>query len=61
MPLISVTHLAFSSADPVSELSEADLEKVCTSVDIICHTGSKFNEFVVFRLWIRLVGQQEEA
>lgn len=28
MPLISVTHLAFSSADPVSELSEADLEKV---------------------------------
>jgi hypothetical protein len=28
IPLISVTHLAFSSADPVSELSEADLEKV---------------------------------
>ena len=28
IPLISVTHLAFSSADPVSELSESDLEKV---------------------------------
>lgn len=28
MPLISVTHLAYSSADPVSELSELDLEKV---------------------------------
>lgn len=28
MPLVSLTHLAFSSADPVSELSEADLEKV---------------------------------
>ncbi|EIN03738.1 hypothetical protein PUNSTDRAFT_128654 [Punctularia strigosozonata HHB-11173 SS5] len=26
MPLISVTHLAFASADPVSELSEADLQ-----------------------------------
>jgi len=28
MPLISVNHLAFSSADPVCELSESDLEKV---------------------------------
>jgi hypothetical protein len=28
MPLISVNYLAFSSADPVSELSESDLEKV---------------------------------
>ncbi|KAL0954857.1 hypothetical protein HGRIS_003795 [Hohenbuehelia grisea] len=27
MPLISVNHLAFASADPVCELSEADLEK----------------------------------
>lgn len=32
MPLISVTHLAFSSADPVSELSEADLEKAVDKV-----------------------------
>lgn len=30
LPLISVTHLAFSSADPVNEMSEADLEKVGT-------------------------------
>jgi hypothetical protein len=28
LPLIGVNHLAFSSADPVSELSENDLEKV---------------------------------
>lgn len=28
MPLISVNHLAFASADPVCELPEADLEKV---------------------------------
>ena len=28
LPLISVTHMAFSSADPVSELASADLEKV---------------------------------
>ena len=28
MPLVSLTHLAFTSADPVSELSDADLEKV---------------------------------
>lgn len=28
MPLISLSHLAFSSADPVSELTDADLEKV---------------------------------
>jgi hypothetical protein len=28
MPLISANYLAFSSADPVSELSENDLEKV---------------------------------
>ncbi len=28
MPLISATHLAFFSADPVSSLSEADVEKV---------------------------------
>ena len=28
MPLLSVTHLAFASADPVSELSDADLESV---------------------------------
>ena len=28
MPLISVTHLAFTSADAVSEISETDLEKV---------------------------------
>lgn len=27
MPLISMTHLAFYSADPVSDLAEADLEK----------------------------------
>jgi len=32
MPLISFTHLAFSSADPVSELSEADLEKTVDKV-----------------------------
>ncbi|KAH9838409.1 uncharacterized protein C8Q71DRAFT_528370 [Rhodofomes roseus] len=32
MPLISFTHLAFSSADPVSELSEADLEKAVDKV-----------------------------
>ncbi|THH02766.1 hypothetical protein EW026_g122 [Hermanssonia centrifuga] len=32
MPLISATHLAFSSADPVSELSEADLEKAVDKV-----------------------------
>ncbi|KAH9928631.1 uncharacterized protein B0H18DRAFT_999770 [Fomitopsis serialis] len=32
MPLISLTHLAFSSADPVSELSEADLEKTVDKV-----------------------------
>lgn len=35
MPLISVTHLAFSSVEPVSELPEKDLEKV---VVIIPHT-----------------------
>lgn len=28
MPLISVTHLAFSSSDPVSELSGSDLGEV---------------------------------
>jgi len=28
LPLISVTHVAFSSADPVSELSSTDLEKL---------------------------------
>ena len=28
MPLITVTHLSFYSADPVSELAEDDLEKV---------------------------------
>lgn len=28
MPLVSVTHLSFSSADPVSGISEGDLEKV---------------------------------
>jgi hypothetical protein len=28
MPLISITHFAFASADPVSELSESDLEQV---------------------------------
>ncbi|OBZ72490.1 hypothetical protein A0H81_07816 [Grifola frondosa] len=32
MPLISVTHLAFSSADAVSELSEANLEKAVDKV-----------------------------
>ncbi|KDQ57166.1 hypothetical protein JAAARDRAFT_178741 [Jaapia argillacea MUCL 33604] len=32
MPLISVTHLAFSSADPVCELSEGDLEKAVDKV-----------------------------
>jgi hypothetical protein len=32
-PLISANHLAFSSAEPVSALSESDLEKV------ILHTG----------------------
>lgn len=29
MPLISLSHLAFSSAGPVSDLPEAELEKVC--------------------------------
>ncbi|KAJ3555697.1 hypothetical protein NM688_g2433 [Phlebia brevispora] len=38
MPLISVTHLAFSSADPVSELSEADLAK---TVDKIGRTARR--------------------
>lgn len=28
MPLISTVHLSFFSADPVSSLSEADVEKV---------------------------------
>lgn len=28
MPLISVVHISFYSADPVSELEESDLEKV---------------------------------
>lgn len=28
LPLISTTHLAFSSADPISTSSETDLEKV---------------------------------
>ncbi|KAF7796621.1 hypothetical protein EIP86_007803 [Pleurotus ostreatoroseus] len=32
MPLISVTHLSFSSADLVSELSEGDLEKAVDKV-----------------------------
>ncbi|KZT73160.1 hypothetical protein DAEQUDRAFT_722284 [Daedalea quercina L-15889] len=32
MPLISLTHLGFSSADPVSELSDADLEKAVDKV-----------------------------
>ncbi|KZT07641.1 uncharacterized protein LAESUDRAFT_698304 [Laetiporus sulphureus 93-53] len=32
MPLISVIHLAFSSADPVSELSETDLEKAIDKI-----------------------------
>ncbi|EKM58210.1 uncharacterized protein PHACADRAFT_207044 [Phanerochaete carnosa HHB-10118-sp] len=42
MPLISVTHLAFSSADPVSELSEADLEKppVDVSREIVTRASS---------------------
>ncbi|KAI0925975.1 hypothetical protein AcW1_008260 [Taiwanofungus camphoratus] len=38
MPLISVTHLSFSSADPVSEISEADLEK---AVDKIGRTARR--------------------
>ena len=32
IPLISLSHLSFNSADPVSELGETDLEKVCTYV-----------------------------
>ena len=28
LPLISMAHLAFSSADPLSTVSESDLEKV---------------------------------
>jgi hypothetical protein len=34
MPLVSLNHLAFASADPVSELSEDDLEKVVVVVVI---------------------------
>ena len=32
LPLITTAHLAFYSPDPVSELSEADLEKVSTLI-----------------------------
>ncbi|EPT05644.1 hypothetical protein FOMPIDRAFT_1155488 [Fomitopsis schrenkii] len=32
MPLVSLNHLAFSSTDPVSELSDADLEKAIDKV-----------------------------
>ncbi|CCM04295.1 uncharacterized protein FIBRA_06466 [Fibroporia radiculosa] len=38
MPLISVTHLAFSSADPVGELSQDDLEQ---AVDKLGRTGRR--------------------
>ena len=30
MPLLSLTHLAFASADPLSELPDTDLESVFT-------------------------------
>jgi hypothetical protein len=32
MPLISINHFAFASADPVSELSESDLEQVSVAI-----------------------------
>ncbi|KIP05010.1 hypothetical protein PHLGIDRAFT_129130 [Phlebiopsis gigantea 11061_1 CR5-6] len=38
MPLISVTHLAFSSSDPVSELSSSDLEQ---AVDKVARTARR--------------------
>lgn len=39
MPLISLTHLAFSSADPVGELSESDLEKAIDKVGRTARRG----------------------
>lgn len=38
MPLISAAHLAFFSADPVSSLSEADVEKVASHL-VLSPTG----------------------
>ena len=43
MPLISINHLAFASADPVSELSETDLEQVRITryYPSIAHVGTQ--------------------
>lgn len=36
MPLITLTHVSFYSADPISELDEADLEKVSVAFPSAC-------------------------
>ena len=53
MPLISVTHLAFTSADPVSELSQTDLEKVCARIAFLL-PFTKPTSSCVHSLWIKL-------
>lgn len=53
MPLISVTHLAFTSADPVSELSQTDLEKVCARIAFLLPFTKQISS-CVHSLWIKL-------
>ena len=36
IPLITLTHVSFYSADPISELDEADLEKVSVAFPSAC-------------------------
>lgn len=50
LPLITTAHLAFYSPDPVSELSEADLEKVG---DVICPRLMTLSTDTPFRPWIK--------
>ncbi|KAF8584412.1 hypothetical protein K439DRAFT_1346179, partial [Ramaria rubella] len=44
LPLLSVTHLAFTSADPVSELSTEDLQQ---AVDQVARTGRRAQDIHV--------------
>ena len=45
LPLISVNHLAFTSADPVGEITESELEKVCRNR--VLHFPANFQEFTL--------------
>ena len=56
MPLISVTHLAFTSADPVSELSQTDLEKVCARITFLLSFTQPASS-CAYSLWTKL-GEQ---